>query len=311
MLIILKKVFYIFAILLVNLYICEYISNKLAARMDLRRGYKISGIKGIGFPLVRFFKYISRSERTNIWTFFIFLFSLLIWGVVPITANLILLEIDYSLLVAPIFYIILLILLFFDSGRTSYSDTYIKSGKKILISLSFLIPALFCIASIVLINKTLSFKEIVNAQHQYWNVILQPLGFMTFFISIFLQLKILGLRGKSYLSPGANIGREGTGLGKIIRKFSIYMIVFFLIIILNILYLGGWQGIYIVRGEILLAIKFYIIFVILLLMDKSLGRIDTYSMLVRINWKFLVPVSLANFIVTFGFFIARDVYNLI
>ena len=89
------------------------------------------------------------------------------------------------------------------------------------------------------------------------------------------------------------------------------MIVFFLIIILNILYLGGWQGLYIIRGEIILAIKFYIIFVILLVMDKATGRIDSYSLLVRINWKFLVPVSLVNFIVTFGFFIARDVYNLI
>ncbi len=311
MLIILKKVFYILAILLVNLYICEYLSNKLTARMDLRRGYRISGTKGIGFPLVRFFKYISRSERTNIWTFFIFLFSLLMWSVVPITANLILIEMDYSLLVALTFYIILIILLFFNSGRTSYSDAYSESGKKILILLSFLIPALFSIASIVLINRTLSLKEIVNSQHRYWNVILQPLGFMTFFISIFLQLKLLGIRGKSYLSTGANIGKEGTGLGKIIEKFSIYMIVFFLIIILNILYLGGWQGIYIIRGEIILAIKFYIIFVILLLMDKALGRIDSYSMLVRINWKFLVPVSLVNFIVTFGFFIARDVYNLI
>ncbi|MCK9597371.1 NADH-quinone oxidoreductase subunit H, partial [Candidatus Pacearchaeota archaeon] len=257
------------------------------------------------------FKYISRSEKTNIWTFFIFLFSLLIWGVVPITANLILIEMDYSLLVALTFYIILIILLFFNSGRTSYSDVYSESGKKILILLSFLIPALFSIASIVLINKTLSLKEIINSQHQYWNIILQPLGFMTFFISIFLQFKLLGIRGKSYLSPGANIGKEGTGLGKIIEKFSIYMIVFFLIIILNILYLGGWQGIYIIRGEIILAIKFYIIFVILLLMDKALGRIDSYSMLIRINWKFLVPVSLVNFIVTFGFFIARNVYNLI
>ena len=311
MLIILKKVFYILALLLVNLYICEYINNKLTARMDLRRGYRISGTKGIGFPLVRFFKYMSRSEKINIWTFFIFLLSLLIWGVVPITANLVLIEMDYSLLVVPIFYIILVILLFFNSSRTSYGAVYSESGKKILILLSFLIPALFSIASVVLLNKTLSLKEIVNSQHQYWNIIFQPLGFIVFFVSVFLQLKLLGIRGKSYLSSGTDIGKEGTGLGKIIERFSIYMIVFFLIIILNILYLGGWQGLYIIRGEIILAIKFYIIFVILLVMDKATGRIDSYSLLVRINWKFLIPVSLVNFIVTFGFFIARDVYNLI
>src|SRR3989304_2793155 len=260
---------------------------------------------------IAFFKYISRNEKINIWTFFIFLLSLLIWSVVPITANLVLIEMDYSLLIALTSYIILIILLFFNSSRTSYGAVYSESGKKILILLSFLLPALFSIASIVLINKTLSLKEIVNSQHQYWNIILQPLGFIVFFISIFLQLKLLGVRGKSYISSGTNIGKEGTGLGKIIERFSVYMIVFFLIIILNILYLGGWQGIYIIRGEIILAIKFYVIFVILLLMDKAIGRIDSYSLLVRINWRFLIPVSLVNFIVTFGFFIARDVYNLI
>ena len=120
MLIILKKVFYILALLLVNLYICEYINNKLTARMDLRRGYRISGAKGIGFPLVRFFKYISRSEKINIWTFFIFLLSLLIWSVVPITANLVLIEMDYSLLIALTFYIILVILLFFNASENFF-----------------------------------------------------------------------------------------------------------------------------------------------------------------------------------------------
>src|SRR4030043_1368022 len=311
MLIILKKIFYILALLLVNLYICEYINNKLTARMDLRRGYRISGTKGIGFPLVRFFKYISRNEKINIWTFFIFLLSLLIWSVVPITANLVLIEMDYSLLIALTFYIILVILLFFNSSRTSYSAAFSESGKKILILLSFLLPALFSIASIVLINKTLSLKEIVNSQHQYWNIILQPLGFIVFFISIFLQLKLLGIRGKSYLLSGTNIGKEGTGLGKIIERFAVYMIVFFLIIILNILYLGGWNSIYFVRGEIIIAIKFYFIFVLLLLLDKAVGRIDNYKLLIRINWKFLIPVSLFNFIITLGFFIARNIYDLI
>ncbi|HEY4695551.1 MAG TPA: NADH-quinone oxidoreductase subunit H [Candidatus Hydromicrobium sp.] len=311
MLFILKKMFYILALLLVNLYVCEYVNNKLTARMELRRGYRITRAKGVGFPLVRFFKYLSRSGRINIWTFFIFLLSLLMWSAVPITANLVLIEMDYSLLIAVTFYIGLIIMLFFNLSRTSYSAAFSETSKKVLILLSFLIPALFSIVSVVLISKTLSLKEIVNSQYQYWNIILQPLGFITFFISLFLQFKLLGISGKSYLSTGINIGKEGTGLGKIVERFSIYMIVFFLIIILNILYLGGWQGIYLIRGEIILAIKFYFIFVILLLMDKAVGRIDSYNLLVRINWKFLIPVSLVNFIVTFGFFMARDVYNLI
>ncbi len=311
MLFVLKKIFYIFAILLVNLYICEYIGNKLTARIELRRGYRITRIRGAGFPLIRFFKYLSRDSRINIWTFFIFLLSFLMWSAVPITANLVLVEMDYSLLVAITFYIGLIIVLFFNSSRTSYSAIFSEASKKVLILLSFLAPVLFSIVSIVLISKTLSLKEIVNSQYQYWNIIFQPLGFITFFISLFLQLKLLGISRKSYLSTEIDIGKEGIGLGKIVEKISVYMIVLFLIIILNILYLGGWQNIYFIRGEIVLAVKFYFIFILLLLMDKAIGRIDSYKLLVRINWKFLIPVSLFNFIVTLGFFVARNVYSLI
>jgi NADH-quinone oxidoreductase subunit H len=311
MLIVFKKMFYIFAVLLVNLYICEYIGNKLTARIELRRGYRITRIRGAGFPLIRFFKYLSRDNKINIWTFFIFLLSFLIWSAVPITANLVLIEMDYSLLVAITFYIGLIIILFFNSSRTSYNAIFSEASKKVLILLSFLAPVLFNIVSIVLISKTLSLKEIVNSQYQYWNIIFQPLGFITFFISLFLQLKLLGISRKSYLSTEIGIGKEGIGLGKIVEKISVYMIVLFLIIILNILYLGGWQNIYFIRGEIMLAVKFYFIFILLLLMDKTIGRIDSYKLLVRINWKFLIPVSLVNFIVTLGFFIARNKYSLI
>jgi NADH-quinone oxidoreductase subunit H len=311
MLFVFKKMFYIFTVLLVNLYICEYIGNKFTARIELRRGYRITRIRGAGFPLIRFFKYLSRDNKINIWTFFIFLLSFLMWSAVPITANLVLIEMDYSLLIAITFYIGLIIILFFNSSRTSYSAIFSEASKKVLILLSFLAPVLFSIVSIVLISKTLSLKEIVNSQYQYWNIIFQPLGFITFFISLFLQLKLLGISRKSYLSTEIDIGKEGIGLGKIVEKISVYMIVLFLIIILNILYLGGWQNIYFIRGEIMLAVKFYFIFILLLLMDKTIGRIDSYKLLVRINWKFLIPVSLVNFIVTLGFFIARNKYSLI
>jgi NADH:ubiquinone oxidoreductase subunit H len=96
---------------------------------------------------------------------------------------------------------------------------------------------------------------------------------------------------------------------KIIERISAYMIVFFLIIILCILYLGGWQNVYFIRGEIMIAVKFYFIYIILLLLDKATSRIDNYKLLAKINWRFLLPLSLVNFVITFGFSIIRS-FNL-
>lgn len=309
MLIFLKKMLYILIILAVNLYICEYISNKLSARVELRRGYSMTRMKSTGFPLVRFLKYLSKDNRLSIWTYFTFLFSFLIWTTVPITSNLVLVEMDYSLLTAVAFYIGLIIMLFLDSCSTSYNDIFSEVSKKLLILLSFLVPCLLSIASIVFINKTLNLKEIVNSQHQYWNIIFQPLGFITLFASSLLQLKLLGISGKNYLSGNIKISREGAGLAKVIERISAYMILFFLIMLLGILYLGGWQNLYFIRGEIMIAVKFYFIYIILLLLDKATSRIDNYKLFAKINWGFLLPLSLVNFAVTFGFSIVRN-YNL-
>ncbi len=54
MLIILKKTIYILVIVALNLYVCTYLASKLSSRMELRRGYRMTRIGGIGFPAIRF-----------------------------------------------------------------------------------------------------------------------------------------------------------------------------------------------------------------------------------------------------------------
>ncbi len=311
MLVILKKIFFIVLILAVNMYICEYIGNKLTARMELKRGYRITRVASAGFPVIRLVKFLSADNRVNIWSFFIFLLSFLIWSAVPVTGSLVMIEEGYSFLISFVFYIMLIIAVMLGSSRSTYSNVFSENCKKLLINLSFIVPILLCGISVVLINKTLSLKEMVNSQYEYWNIVLQPIGGLVFFVSMFFQLKTLGISRKSYMSNVIETGKEGKGLGKIIDKVSIYMAVFFLIAILNIMYLGGWQSFYMIRGEVMLALKFYFIFVMLLLMDKVTGRVDSYKLMVRINWKFLMPVSLFNLIITFVFLVLRDIYNLV
>jgi len=311
MLVILKKIFFIGLILAVNMYICEYIGNKLTARMELKRGYRITRVASAGFPVIRLVKFLSVDNRVNIWSFLIFLLSFLIWSAVPVTGSLVMIEEDYSFLISFVFYIMLIIAILLGSSRSTYSNVFSENCKKLLINLSFIMPILLCGISVALVNKTLSLKEMVNSQYEYWNIVLQPIGGLVFFVSMFFQLKTLGISRKSYMSNVIEIGKEGKGLGKIIDRVSVYMAVFFLIVILNIMYLGGWQSFYMIRGEVMLAFKFYFVFIMLLLMDKVTGRIDSYKLMVRINWKFLMPVSLFNLIITFVFLVLRDIYNLV
>jgi len=84
--------------------------------------------------------------------------------------------------------------------------------------LAFFVPVLFCSASIVLVNRALSLDEIINFQYQGWNVIYQPLGFITVFASILLHLKLLGINSKNPVLYSENIDKEVLGFGRLITR---------------------------------------------------------------------------------------------
>ena len=132
--------------------------------------------------------------------------------------------------------------------------------------LSIILPTLFCILSIIILNNSLDFKIIVNSQYQYWNVVYQPVGFIVFFMSTVLQIKLLNLSEINQLIFTNNSHKEGEGITRFANRFSSYTILFFNVFLFNILYLGGWQKFHLIRGEIMVAIKFYVVLIVVVLL---------------------------------------------
>ena len=311
MVIILKKVIYIILIFAANLYLASFLAGKLNAKMDLARGYVATRASGLSYPFIRIFRFLSKDHKVNFWEFLIFFFSFTIWAVIPLSSNLIIVDLDYNLLAGFLFYVIIIFLNLANASRTEHNYIYSNIAKKTVQILAFFVPVLFCSASIVLVNRALSLGEIVNFQYQYWNVIYQPLGFIAVFASILLHFKLLGINSKNPVLYSENIDKEGLGFGRLITRISNYAILFFLIVILNIFYLGGWQQLFFINGEIMFALKFYIVFVILILLDKATPRLSSYDYLVSINGRFLLPISAVNFLITLVFFMLRNIYNLV
>jgi len=311
MAIILKKVIYIILIFGANLYLASLLAGKLNAKMDLARGYVATRAGGLSYPFIRIFRFLSKDHKVNFWEFLIFFFSFAIWAVIPLSSNLIIVNLDYNLLVGFLFYIIIIFLNLANASRTEHNYIYSNIAKKTVQVLAFFVPVLFCSVSIALVNRALSLGEIVNFQYQYWNVIYQPLGFIVVFASILLHFKLLGINSKNPVLYSENIDKEGLGFGRLITRISNYAILFFLIVILNIFYLGGWQQLFFINGEIMFALKFYIVFVFLILLDKATPRLSSYDYLVSINGRFLLPMSAVNFLITLVFFMLRNIYNLV
>ena len=311
MLLILKKTIYILIIVALNLYVCTYLVSKLSSRMELRRGYRMTRVGGIGFPAIRFLSYLGKKANMNIWIFLLFIFSLLIWTVAPFNSNLVLVDMDWSLMAAILFIIIIIVLNLAGQLSTRYKLIMGAASRKMIMVLSLTIPVFLSIISLLFVNKSFGFKEIVSLQHVYWNIVYQPLGFIICLTSITLVIKILRFNKSGAIGAAGFGEHEGNGISRLIMKFSEYTIVIFLIYMTVILYLGGYKNLFFIRGEIMLGIKFYTVFIFSLFAGKALGNIEDYRLLFRINFKFLIPLALINFAVTLGFFIARNIYGLV
>jgi len=231
---------------------------------------------------------------------------------VPISADLVLIDIDSSLMAAFLFYLIIIILNLSSQSRTHYGIVFGQMVKKIISVISLAIPFFFSIVSIILLNRTLNLKEIVDLQREYWNIAYQPLGFIIALISVIMVLKVLRLNKKGTPGISSIDELEGGGLSRAVLRFSEYTIVLFMAYLIVILYLGGYKNLYFIRGNVMLGIKFYILFIFILFFEKALGSsISDMRLLMRINGKFLIPMSIINFIITLGFFIYRNIYGFI
>lgn len=308
---ILKKVIYIFLIVAGNLYVCSFIKTRISARAELRRGYAFARMGGFAYPFFRTFKLLSKDYRINLFEILVFFLAFFMWTVIPFSQRLVLIKFDADILVAVIFYFLLIFLILINSSRSRYGFIFVNFSKKIILVLGFFIPVLFSIASIVLVNRSLNFKEIVGFQFQYWNIIYQPLGFIVVLTSAFMQFKLFGITGKDPILFSENIEKEGQGFGRLIMRVSYYCAVFFMLVLLITLYLAGWENLYFINGNIMFLLKFYFLFFIILLVDRATPWLNDFYYLLAIGWRFLIPLAAVNFIMTIIFFILRNIYNII
>ncbi|MGM0365651.1 MAG: NADH-quinone oxidoreductase subunit H [Actinomycetota bacterium] len=305
-----RTILYVLLILAINLYLGSYLVSKLSARAELRRGHALSRFGSITYPYFKLLKYLSKESSIMLWDVLLFLFAILVWSVVPITFNLVVMDIGSGFFTSALFYLIVLVMLVFSS-QSKYEFQLGNVLREAGMAGTFFLPVLLSFFSIMLINRTIVLREIVNLQYVYWNIVYQPLGFFIVLVSAILQVKILGLTRKNVTLTSRMLERQGGGFPTAISRFAKYTLVFYLVAMINIFYLGGWLDLHFIDGNILLAIKFYIIFIFILLFDKALPEIDNYKYLVDINWKFLVPVSVFNFVLTIAFLILRNLFGMV
>lgn len=168
--------------------------------------------------------------------------------------------------------------------------------------LSFELPLGLAILAVVLMVGSLKLTDIVAYQSPLPLAVMQPAAFLVFLISIFAETN----RSPFDLPETENelVSGFNTEYGGI--KFALFFMAEYINMInasaiCTTLFLGGWRGPFVDRLPIL-AVVYFMLKVVLMLfffvwVRASLPRVR-YDKSMAFNWKFLVPVGLANLAVT-------------
>nr|ARC97480.1 NADH-plastoquinone oxidoreductase subunit 1 [Prunus napaulensis] len=188
-------------------------------------------------------------------------------------------------------------------------------------SISYEIPLTLCVLSISLLSNSSSTIDIVEAQSKYgfwgWNLWRQPIGFIIFIISSLAECERLPFdlpEAEEELVAGYQTEYSGI-------KFGLFYVASYLNLLVSslfvtVLYLGGWNisipDIYVSElfkinktcgvfgatiGIFITLAKTYLFLFIPITTRWTLPRLRM-DQLLNLGWKFLLPISLGNLLLT-------------
>nr|YP_010865464.1 NADH-plastoquinone oxidoreductase subunit 1 [Cymodocea rotundata]WGT74373.1 NADH-plastoquinone oxidoreductase subunit 1 [Cymodocea rotundata] len=189
-------------------------------------------------------------------------------------------------------------------------------------SISYEIPLTLCVLSISLLSNSSSTVDIVEAQSKYgfwgWNLWRQPIGFIVFIISSLAECERLPFdlpEAEEELVAGYQTEYSGIKYGLFYIASYLNLLVSSLFV--TVLYLGGWNfsilpilfipeffginkmgGILgMIIGIFITLVKAYLFLFISITTRWTLPRMRM-DQLLNLGWKFLLPISLGNLLLT-------------
>jgi NADH-quinone oxidoreductase subunit H len=288
-----------------------WVERKIAARIQDRIGPNRVGPFGLIQPLADVFKLLGKEDITpagadkliyNLAPPFAVAAVVLIWAVVPFTPYHVGADLDigvlYFITVASIGTLSIMM-----AGWASNNKYALLGAFRVVAQLiSYEVPLALAALVVVMLAGSMSMVDIVTAQYGMWFMFTAPIALFLFLISSQAETgrgPFDLIEAESELVAGFNIEYSG-------MKFAMFfagefMHVFTNGVLVATLFSGGWLGPFAetapLLGFIYLMIKSSVWYFIALWLRNSLPRLRI-DQLMNFNWKFLVPLSIVNVLVT-------------
>lgn len=184
------------------------------------------------------------------------------------------------------------------AGWSSNNKYSLLGGMRTVAQMiSYEIPLVFSALGVVMLVGSLNLSDIVNAQKHMWFILLQPVAFLIFFIAGTAELNRAPFdlpEGEQELVAGYHT--EYTGMKFALFFLAEYANLVSISALCTTLFLGGWQGPFF-PSWIWFVLKVYFLIFVFMWVRWTYPRIRIDHMM-KFNWKFLLPLSIANILVT-------------
>ena len=283
-----------------------WVERKLLSRLQVRYGPNRAGRFGLLQPLADLIKLVAKEDTVpEAADKTIFLFApavagstaMLIFSVIPFGAHMIITDLNVALL----FVIALSSLSVYGvvlGGWASNSKYGLLGGiRGAAQMISYELSLGLSLVPIVMLARSFSLVDIVNAQTHYPFILIQPVSFLIFFISAMAEIKRIPFdlpEAENELVAGYHTEYSGMRFGLFFLGEYITLIV--LGGLVTVFFLGGWRGPFLPPlGWFVL--KVLAVIFVMIWMRGTLPRLR-YDQLMSLGWKALIPVALFNIMVT-------------
>nr|UNZ95500.1 NADH-plastoquinone oxidoreductase subunit 1 [Cardamine quinquefolia]UNZ97115.1 NADH-plastoquinone oxidoreductase subunit 1 [Cardamine quinquefolia]UNZ97285.1 NADH-plastoquinone oxidoreductase subunit 1 [Cardamine quinquefolia]UNZ98985.1 NADH-plastoquinone oxidoreductase subunit 1 [Cardamine quinquefolia]UNZ99410.1 NADH-plastoquinone oxidoreductase subunit 1 [Cardamine quinquefolia] len=316
--------------IIIGVLVIVWLEREISAGIQQRIGPEYAGPLGIlqaladGTKLL--FKENLRPSRGNPPLFSIgpsiaVISILLSYSVIPFSNHLVLADLNIGIFLWIAISSIAPIGLLMSGYGSNNKYSFLGGLRAAAQSISYEIPLTLCVLSISLLSNSLSTVDIVEAQSKYgfwgWNLWRQPIGFIIFLISSLAECERLPFdlpEAEEELIAGYQTEYSGI-------KFGLFYVASYLNLLISslfvtVLYLGGWnisipyisilelfqrdQIFGTTIGIFITLAKTYLFLFISIATRWTLPRLRM-DQLLNLGWKFLLPISLGNLLLTTSF----------
>lgn len=290
-----------------------WVERKVAGHIQRRPGPFEVGPSGVLQPLCDALKLVGKqlfmplgADPILFWLapVLAFLPVLLLFLPLPVGDGLQALDINLGLLLILAFSGLAVLSVLLAGWASNNKYGLLGAARGVAQSVAYEIPLLLSVLSVSFVAGSLNLATVVEGQGTWpwnWNIMTQPLAFIIYLVSAFGETNRAPFdlpEAESELTAGFHTEYSGMGFGLFFLAEYANMVV--VCAVATALFLGGWHG-PVLPGPVWFVLKVSALMLLMVFARWTFPRVR-FDQLLNINWKWLLPLAVANLLLT-AFFV--------